>query len=62
MLDCLQAMGIYKDEKQANEFLRKSGYDSIRSKMLKSMSLKEFLLEIEHHACALDQDQAHFVK
>ena len=45
-------MGLLIDEKERNEFLQKSGYERIRAKMLKSLSLKDFLLEIERHACA----------
>ena len=50
VLDCLMLMGLYKDEKDRNAFYNKSGYDRMRSKMLKSMSLIEFLNEIDTHA------------
>ena len=43
-------MGLYQDEKERNTFYNKSGYDRMRSKMLKSMSLVEFLNEIDSHA------------
>jgi hypothetical protein len=52
-------MGLFKEEKDRNAFYNKSGYDRIRSKMLKSMSLVEFLNLIDSHA--KDGDQQTFV-
>ena len=53
-------MSIYDDIEARNAYLQKSGYETIRSRMLKSMSLKDFLEEIEKHACAGDQNQKAF--
>lgn len=50
ILDCLMKLNLYADEKERHAFLNKSGYETIRSKMLKSMTLKEFLSEIETQA------------
>ena len=60
ILECLNQMSIYDDIEARNAYLQKSGYETIRSRMLKSMSLKDFLEEIEKHACAGDQNQKAF--
>lgn len=61
LLDCYRRMGIYLLEDERNKYLNKSGFESIRQKMLKSMSLKTFLQEIEEHACKENQNQEAFV-
>lgn len=50
VLDVFERMGIIEDQKKKLDFLNESGYEQMRQKMLKSMSLKHFLTTIERYA------------
>ena len=48
LADCLIKMGLMDREKDLADFLASSGYNYIRSKMLNSLSMKEYLQLLEN--------------
>ena len=62
VLDVLERMGLIVDQQKKLDFLNESGYESMRQKMLKSMSLKQFLTTMERYAVKNSVEDEHFIK
>lgn len=61
VLDVLERMEIIVDQQKKLDFLNESGYESMRQKMLKSMSLKQFLTTMERYAIKEGKEDSNFI-
>lgn len=50
IVDALQKMDLMVDKKEEAKFLRDSGFEMMRNRMLGSLSLKQFLITMENYS------------
>ena len=61
IVDALNKMDEMGDEKEQREFLRQSGFEKFKNRMLGSMSLKDFLIFAEERTVESEQGELRWV-